>query len=130
VEPALRDLAERLAAAGVARAVVLFGSRARGEALDTSDADVAVISPRFEGLSPLERGELLYRFREPGLRVDLLGFTPDELLGMSRPMLWDVLRDGRPLYDDGAFAEARLRFERLIAEGRIEPVPGGWRFRE
>ena len=43
--PALRDAAARLAAATRAEAVVLFGSRARGEARPGSDWDLCVVLP-------------------------------------------------------------------------------------
>ncbi len=51
----LNRYAEALRARVRASAVVLFGSRARGDALRESDYDVAVISPDFRGLPVRER---------------------------------------------------------------------------
>ncbi len=79
--------------------VILFGSRARGEALKTSDVDLVVLSPDFQGMNFLTRLELLARFWEPGLDADILGYTPEEFEEASqRPtLLAEVKRSGREI---------------------------------
>lgn len=52
VEALARRLSDRIAV----DALVLFGSRARGDALDESDWDLAIVSGEFENLNPIQRG--------------------------------------------------------------------------
>ena len=85
-------------------AVYLFGSRARGEAREGSDADLLVIErepfgpgcSRYEKLCRLWR--LVAEFRMP---VDVLVYSLDEVDSWrSSPshVIARALREGRPLY--------------------------------
>lgn len=61
--------------------ILLFGSRARGEARVDSDYDVIVISTGFAGTSPLWRGQGLARewaALMPPVDIDILCATPEE----------------------------------------------------
>jgi predicted nucleotidyltransferase len=81
IEPGLSRFADRLQAEAGAERVLLFGSRARGDARPDSDYDMLVISPRFRGVAELERPAALYSlFYEAGNRapVDLFCLTPEE----------------------------------------------------
>lgn len=99
-------------------AAVLFGSRARGDALDTSDWDVALLSTEFEGLNPVERGLKVIDCVAPG--VDLVCLTPNELLHPRLSYLrCAVLEEGTAMLDGGAFARARAAYEAEKAAGRI-----------
>ncbi|MFQ6045194.1 MAG: nucleotidyltransferase domain-containing protein [Gemmatimonadales bacterium] len=99
-------------------ALVLFGSRARGEELDTSDWDLAVVSRDFAGLNPLQRGLRIVDCRLPG--IEPIPLTPDELLRPEVNYLrCAVLEEGVPLIDSGAFARAKARYEQEKAAGRI-----------
>lgn len=75
----VRKLIERLAAIRVERAIV-FGSRVRGDALLTSDLDLILVSPDFEGLSFTDRPMAVHDawdFEEaPSLEV--ICYTPEE----------------------------------------------------
>ncbi|MEA5410597.1 nucleotidyltransferase domain-containing protein [Synechococcus sp. BA-120 BA3] len=94
----------RLCADPEVRAVLAFGSRARGEALSDSELDLAVIVGRAQ-LTPAEKAACWQRFREAlgplGFRVDLVvaGAADAERLSGSR---WhgfgDVAREGKVLY--------------------------------
>lgn len=83
-EWAIAEAARRAAeaASGPAR-VMLFGSYARGDAVDDSDLDLLVIEPAFED----EAGEYL-RIRSAigrvGVGVDLLLYSDDEFARRSR----------------------------------------------
>jgi len=41
--------------------------------------------------------------------------TPSELLEMCRPIVWDMLEDGRPVFDARIWRKAVARFEALKA---------------
>ena len=124
---------EALAAELPIAAAALFGSRARGNSLRTSDADLAIISPSFAALGPFERLERAYQpERWDGLRagidLEVVTFAPDELLHLKRSLTWDVLADGIVLADDGTFAAARARFDSALAAGDLQRTAWGWRF--
>jgi predicted nucleotidyltransferase len=83
-----RRLAERLRL----ERLLVFGSRARGTHRPHSDYDLIVVSPDFQGVSPLWRGHGLNRLWNdlaPGVDVELLCVTPDEFAqATSRPTSW------------------------------------------
>ncbi|MBI4560815.1 MAG: nucleotidyltransferase domain-containing protein [Candidatus Rokubacteria bacterium] len=64
--------------------VVVFGSRARGEALADSDLDLIVVSERFRGVSFLERISTLLAELDPPLALDVLCYTPEEFARKRR----------------------------------------------
>lgn len=76
------------------KAVILFGSIARGEAHLGSDIDLAVIaSTRWDGGTDLED---TVRTRL-GNGCDVLAFTPDDftrLAGIGEPVVGEILADG------------------------------------
>lgn len=75
---AVSRLKSRLAATIRIDRVVLFGSRARGDAGPLSDVDLLVVSEAFEGKSLGERAGPLYRAWDLDLPVDFLCYTPAE----------------------------------------------------
>lgn len=132
---ALLDAFVRAARAALdVSAVILFGSRARGDALDESDYDLIVVSDGFVGVAPVDRGrtlsEIWYERRPAAERrpAEILGFTEAELLAFERPILWDALREGRILFDRGPAARAAEKLGRLEEAGALRAVPGGWSF--
>ncbi len=58
--------------------VVVFGSRAKGEALTTSDLDLLVVSKRFRGVAFLKRAPALLADLDLRFPVDVLCYTPEE----------------------------------------------------
>lgn len=117
--PALIDEVQQCLGARVAlEALVLFGSRARGDPLDTSDWDLAVVSPDFQGLNPLERGLRVVDCLLPG--IELVYLTPSELLEPTLSYLrCAILEEGVPVVDRGAYARARAHYAAQKAAGRI-----------
>ncbi|MGV8123285.1 MAG: nucleotidyltransferase domain-containing protein [Candidatus Xenobiia bacterium LiM19] len=89
--------------------VILFGSRARCEALHTSDVDLAVISRDFEKMGWIERLEFLslnWRYDVPG---ECFGYTPEEFEGLKEdPMgfVYQIHHDGIALSFD---EDSRIR---------------------
>lgn len=58
--------------------VIAFGSRARGEALEDSDLDLILVSPRFASMRFIERPvRVLETLDYPG-GLELLCYTPEE----------------------------------------------------
>jgi hypothetical protein len=57
---------------------LLFGSRARGEALKDSDYDLLIVSSRFEGVPLTDRMTDIYRMWSLREGLDCLCLTPDE----------------------------------------------------
>lgn len=58
--------------------VLVFGSRARGDALRDSDLDVLIVSAAFEGVRWLDRQGRVYEACDVHLDVELLCYTPEE----------------------------------------------------
>ncbi|MEM0153617.1 MAG: nucleotidyltransferase domain-containing protein [Ignisphaera sp.] len=63
--------------------IVLFGSRARGNALKTSDIDIIVVSRVFETMHFTDRAsyilKILWKNRAlPKVDIDILCYTPEE----------------------------------------------------
>lgn len=92
---------QRLIATAHPSKVILFGSRARGDATDESDLDLLVIEPKVEN-----RGLEMVRLRNAvgpvGMGVDILVYSEEEVAERSEwctsPVYW-ALREGKVLYD-------------------------------
>ncbi len=64
--------------------IILFGSRARGDELKSSDIDLIVVSRIFEGMHFTDRASYVLRILWnnnvlPRVGVDVLCYTPNEL---------------------------------------------------
>lgn len=99
--PQIGTLIRRYVAALEARGipverVILFGSHASDQARAWSDIDLAVISPKFESLSLLERYEQLgLANRDLQAALDVVGFSPSQV-GQREPgsLLDEILQTG------------------------------------
>lgn len=58
--------------------MILFGSRARGDHLKTSDVDLIVVSPDFAGIPFLQRIREVSEFWDSDLALEVLPYTPEE----------------------------------------------------
>ncbi len=106
-----RGLGDRLVA------VVLFGSRARGEAEETSDWDLLLIA-RDLPQKPFQRHLHLKRMLPDDWRgqVAILAKTPQEFKSYLPSLFLDIALDGIALHDtDGYIAERLARMRRFIA---------------
>jgi len=96
-------------------AVVLFGSRARGDAGETSDWDLLVIA---EDLPQrlLERQQLLGQtlFKACDGAISVLAKTPQEFEASVPSLYLDIALDGRILYDPQGYAAERLAAVRRL----------------
>lgn len=127
-EDALRTFIERAERIAPLRAVVLFGSRARGEALDTSDYDLAVVSDAFAGMRRLGRADLLAELWGGVPVAEIHGFTPEEIMALDRPFLWEIAADAVALHGNEFVRELRSRLDARIRAGVLERTRSGWRF--
>lgn len=96
-------------------AVVLFGSRARGEEREGSDWDILVVACRLPGRT-LKRAIRLKRMLAPEHRgeVSLLAKTPEELMSNLPDLYLDIALDGVILYDTDGYMAKRLRFSKAL----------------
>jgi|SRR5579875_335716 len=128
VEALRAGLGERLVA------VVLFGSRARGDHRPTSDWDLLVITHQLPD-DPLDRLRALKRLLPAGCRgtVALVARTPAEFEDHVPSLYLDIALDGQILYDPTGYAAQRLaQLRRLIEQAGLyrERTPAGdvWRW--
>lgn len=74
----VRDHLPRLRERFAPLRVILFGSRARGEALSTSDLDLILVSPCFTSVPFLERPVFVLESLDYPGGLELLCYTPEE----------------------------------------------------
>ncbi|MCE7872708.1 nucleotidyltransferase domain-containing protein [bacterium CPR1] len=129
VEPQLKGYLQVLKRKLPVRAAVVFGSRARNDHWRDSDIDLLVVSEAFEGMPRSLRIDFLLDEWQDVPALEPFGCTPAELAGPGGLMLWDALHQGRPIFDDGTWREARAQFQRRIERGELTPTAGGWRER-
>ncbi len=126
----MQEFLQRLSRALELEALVLFGSRARGEHLHCSDVDVVVVSASFEGLSVEERLKRVQEVWPGGRALEPISATAEELKDIKRLVLCDALEEGLVLFDRGAWAGAKRRFDELKSRGQIRKTRTGWQFGE
>ena len=116
--------------------IVLFGSVARGDAIETSDIDLLVVAEGFPRRLSARRQELLGWYapvREAGnlplVEWNLVTKTPEEAR-VTSPLYLDMVEDGRLLFDrDGFFAAILERMRarmRELGSCRIVLPDGTW----
>ena len=90
-------------------AVVLFGSRARGEAQEGSDWDLLVLA-RDLPLRLFQRHRFLKQMLPPADRgrISLLAKTPQEFESSLPALYLDIALDGIVLYDPDGYAREKL----------------------
>lgn len=101
-EELIIEAERRLTAAAPAADIILFGSRARGEARPDSDLDLVVIEPDFAKRGE-EYGRLRKELRGLEVAIDLVIYRcreVDEWGGVPGSFLHRVLREGRVLTAD------------------------------
>lgn len=115
-------------------AVVLYGSRATGEAQDQSDWDLLLIAENLPE-KPLARHFFLKRVLPAGVRgaISLVAKTPAEFEARVPPLYLDIALDGIILYDTKGYLASRLeKLKNLMAKAglnRLSSKDGDvWKF--
>jgi predicted nucleotidyltransferase len=103
MDPSILTIRESLRGRTDVRLALVFGSRARGTAMPTSDVDVAVRAP---GVDLLRLAADLSRVT--GLEVDVV-----DLEDAGVPLLGRIVREGVRIHEAGAGVEARWRAQAL-----------------
>ena len=101
VEPPIEEIARKIVEAFRPRRIVMFGSRARGEADEHSDFDLLVVGeskePRYRRAAPLY--SLL---ADLPVEVEVVVYTPEEVREWSKvpqAFVTTALREGKVLYE-------------------------------
>ena len=76
--------------------IILFGSRARGEAYKSSDYDLLLVSSEFTPYGMYERMIRIYQLQQIPLAIDLLCLTPLEFNGRKKEhgIVQEAVREG------------------------------------
>lgn len=110
--------------------MALFGSRARGDAFEDSDYDLLIGLRAEDGLRFTDR-VAVFMDTENG-KVQAFPYPLSELTLMeedSNALLLEALSVGIPLFDRGTWAEMKTRFDRRVAERRLQRHTWGWELR-
>ncbi len=93
----LRSLKQRLARRIRVDRMILFGSRARGDWLLTSDADVMIVSPDFERRRFVDRSAEILRYWRGRVDLEVFCYTPAEIAERRRDIgiVAQALKEGR-----------------------------------
>lgn len=93
----LRALKRRLARHIRVDRMILFGSRARGDWLLTSDADLMIVSPDFQGRRFVDRSAEVLRHWRGRVDLEVFCYTPDEIAehGQGIGLVAQALKEGR-----------------------------------
>lgn len=91
--PIIREIADELSQVSSVEAVILFGSRARGDHWERSDIDLAVVCPEASRKDWHEMVDIVEEARTL-FKIDLVRFdnAPDSLKK-------EILSEGIPLYE-------------------------------
>ncbi len=111
--------------------VVLFGSRARGDALEDSDYDLLIGLRREDGLRFIDR-LLVYQDELTG-RADVFPYCPSDLALMEADdnlLLLEAFADGKVLFDRGEWNRMLEAHSRAVAAGRVRRTPLCWIVRD
>lgn len=101
-EPLIEEAGRRLAAAAPGAKVILFGSRARGEARPDSDLDLLVIEPDEVTKRRAESARLRRELRGLDVALDVIVISArhaEEWGHFEGTMLNEALREGRVLVE-------------------------------
>lgn len=102
------------------KAVVLFGSRARGGSREDRDHDVFLVA---DGLAdkylPRQR-EVQSAIRDIPLRINTISKTPEEVASNLTPLMLEVCVDGVTLFGEDYFEPIRKKALEVLEESGLK----------
>ncbi len=110
------------------RCIVVFGSRARGNAESHSDTDVLVIADNF----PEDRSEILAVLNPIetwNISLEPRAYYPDEFIRALYSLdltALDAVNEGIPIYDDGFWGRAKKEFKKVRRIYKLIKIEDGW----
>ncbi len=115
----MRWLVDKILSQYNVHAIILFGSRARGDWLPSSDYDILIVADFDKSF--LDRSyELTELIEGTGLAVEFHPYTLEEVKDMlSRGVvsIVDALEEGVTLYESSTFKEVRDLFKKMKERG-------------
>jgi hypothetical protein len=101
------------------KALVLFGSRARGDFSEKSDYDILVIADSLP-VEPIKRMRIVRSvLLKCPVHANFVAKTPFEFESNLTPLLLDVCIDGKVLYGAEYFEPFRSRAEKAISQAGL-----------
>ena len=101
---------------------VIFGSRARGDSLKSSDYDVLFVSN--ESPSDIfQRMSDILGLWEGNVGIEPICFSLDEFearLKTMNPIVWESLKEGKVVWGEEKFRKYRNRFNAAVEAGYID----------
>ena len=114
-------------------AIILHGSAVKGNYVEKlSDIDIIVISPKFNDIDPKDRFTyLLGLAQKHALRVEALGYTPNEFIRMIKKLNFfalDAVYYGLPLHDeDELWNTISKEFKKIKKKSKLKKTEtNGW----
>jgi len=100
ISPAVRRFINRLKDELQPELVILFGSRARGENIETSDYDMLIVSKAFSDIPWVERAVLILPLWDIPLDLEPICLTPAEFKRRSNDLtiVGMAIREGIVIY--------------------------------
>jgi len=101
--------------------IVLFGSKARGDAKEGSDIDLFIVAQRLPP-SPFRRVMFIRRplAGQFDQRLSIIAKTPEEVTQEVVPLYLDLALDGIILYDTGFMRERLQRMRTVIKQAGLQ----------
>ena len=102
------------------RAVVLFGSRARGDVSSEKDHDVFLVINGLDG-NPLRRqNEVRSAIWDNPFKINTIAKTPEEVARNLTPLLLEICVDGICLYGEDYFESYRKKAMNALADSGLK----------
>jgi len=110
------------------KCIILYGSLARGDFNERSDADLIVISSKLPK-NYYERAQLLYDLIETLDPIEPIGFTPDEFINMIENRHCTTLfamEEGKPLFGKKYFSFLKKKHKKIFNKYKIIKGNSSW----
>ncbi len=114
----LKEAVKKLREHYTLHAVILFGSRARGDFKPWSDYDLLIIAEFNEKY--LDRIGKLLEILDLGINIEPHPYTLDETLEMLKrgsPTILDALSEGITLFESKQFERVKKAYEEMLKKG-------------